>query len=155
MNPIPLGRPIEILLAEDEPGDVRLTQEALKDAKVRNNLNVVRDGVEALEFLRRRGRYADAPKPDMVLLDLNMPRKSGHEVLSEIKNDPELRTIPVVILTSSDAEIDIVRSYNSHANCYISKPVDLGQFLEVVRAIEGFWLCIVKLPASVGSPQLV
>jgi len=154
MKQIRLGRPIDILLAEDEPGDVRLTREALREAKVRNSLSVVPDGVEALAFLRHQGRYVDVPRPDLILLDLNMPRKSGHEVLAEIKQDDELKAIPVVVLTSSDAEVDIVRSYHSHANCYISKPVDLAQFLEVVRAIEDFWLCIVKLPVSASVPQL-
>jgi two-component system, chemotaxis family, response regulator Rcp1 len=140
-------RPIEILLVEDSPGDVRLTQEALRDAKVRNNLHVVRDGVEALAFLRRdRSRFAECPRPDLVLLDLNLPRKSGHEVLAEIKADPALRRIPVVVLTTSQAEKDVLQTYDLHANCYITKPVDLGRFLDVVTAIEDFWLTIVKLP---------
>jgi two-component system, chemotaxis family, response regulator Rcp1 len=139
-------RPIEILMVEDNPGDVRLTVEALKEAKVRNNLHTVEDGVEALAFLRREGRYADVPRPDLVLLDLNLPKMNGREVLAEIKEDPDLRRIPVVILTVSQAEQDIVKSYNLHANCYITKPVDLDQFLEVVKSIENFWLTIVKLP---------
>ena len=139
-------RPIEILMVEDNPGDVRLTVEALKEAKVRNNLHTVEDGVEALAFLRREGGYAEVPRPDLVLLDLNLPKMNGREVLAEIKEDPELRRIPVVILTISQAEQDIVKSYNLHANCYITKPVDLDQFLEVVKSIENFWLTIVKLP---------
>jgi len=139
-------RPIEILMVEDNPGDVRLTVEALKEAKVRNNLHTVEDGVEALAFLRREGRYAEAPRPDLVLLDLNLPKMNGREVLAVIKEDPDLRRIPVVILTVSQAEQDIVRSYNLHANCYITKPVDLDQFLEVVKSIENFWLTVVMLP---------
>jgi two-component system, chemotaxis family, response regulator Rcp1 len=139
-------RPIEILMVEDNPGDVRLTVEALKEAKVRNNLHTVEDGVEALAFLRREGRYAEVPRPDLVLLDLNLPKMNGREVLAEIKEDLDLRRIPVVILTISQAEQDIVKSYNLHANCYITKPVDLDQFLEVVKSIENFWLTIVKLP---------
>jgi two-component system, chemotaxis family, response regulator Rcp1 len=140
--------PIEILLVEDNPADVRLTREALKEEKLTNNLSVVTDGVEAIAFLRREKPYAGAPRPDLVLLDLNLPRKDGREVLEEIKADPELKVIPVVVLTSSKAEEDIVRSYRLHANCYISKPVDLGQFLEVVRSIQEFWLTIVKLPRT-------
>ncbi len=139
-------RPIEILMVEDNPGDIRLTVEALKEAKVRNNLHTVEDGVEALAFLRREGRYAEVPRPDLVLLDLNLPKMNGREVLAEIKEDPDLRRIPVVILTVSQAEQDIVKSYNLHANCYITKPVDLDQFLEVVKSIENFWLTVVKLP---------
>jgi chemotaxis family two-component system response regulator Rcp1 len=141
-----LSRPIDILLVEDNPGDVRLTREALREGKIRNNLHVARDGVEALAFLRREGEHADAPRPDVVLLDLNLPRKSGREVLSEVKQDPALRQIPVVVLTSSHAEEDIVRAYDLHANCYISKPVDLDQFITVVRSIEDFWFTVVKLP---------
>ena len=141
-------RPIEILLVEDSPGDVRLTIEALKDAKVRNNLHVVGDGVEALAFLRREGEYGRTPRPDLILLDLNLPRKDGREVLAELKDDPALKRIPVVILTTSQAEQDIVESYNLHANCYISKPVDLDQFVRVVQSIEDFWLAIVKLPGE-------
>ena len=139
-------RPIEILMVEDNPGDVRLTMEALKEAKVRNNLHTVVDGVEALAFLRREEGFAEAPRPDLVLLDLNLPRMNGREVLAEIKEDPDLRRIPVVILTISQAEQDIVKSYNLHANCYITKPVDLDQFLEVVKSIENFWLTVVMLP---------
>ncbi|MBA4374479.1 MAG: response regulator [Thermodesulfovibrio sp.] len=141
-----MGRPIDILLVEDNPGDVRLTQEALKEAKVKNDLHVVCDGVEAMAFLRKQGIYRDVPRPDMVLLDLNMPRKNGHEVLKEIKSDDNLKRIPVVVLTVSKDEEDIVKSYNLHANCFITKPVDLNQFLTVVKSIEDFWLTIVKLP---------
>jgi CheY-like chemotaxis protein len=141
-----MSEPIEVLLVEDNPGDVRLTREALKEGKVRNNLSVAPDGVEALAFLRRQGRYADAPRPDVILLDLNLPKKDGREVLEEIKADPALRTIPVVILTTSEAERDIARAYDLHANCYITKPVDLDQFITVVKSIEDFWFTIVKLP---------
>jgi CheY-like chemotaxis protein len=143
-----MSRPIEVLLVEDNPGDVRLTREALKEGKVHNNLHVAPDGVEALAFLRREGRYADAVRPDLILLDLNLPRKGGREVLEEIKNDRALRHIPVVILTSSQAEQDIARAYDLHANCYISKPVDLDQFITVVRSIEDFWFTVVKLPSQ-------
>lgn len=146
MRERPDCRPIEILLVEDNPGDVRLTKEALKEGKVRNNLQVAEDGEEALEFLRRQGRHAQARRPDLVLLDLNLPKKSGREVLEEIKADPELKRIPVVILTVSKAEQDILKSYNLHANCYITKPVNLDQFIEVVQAIEDFWLTVVMLP---------
>jgi len=139
-------RPIEILLVEDNLGDVRLTQEALREGKVRNHLHVVADGVEAMAFLRREGQHAHAPQPDLILLDLNLPKKSGPEVLAEIKADPELRRIPVVILTVSKAEEDVLKSYNLHANCYITKPVNLDQFLEVVKSIEDFWLTVVMLP---------
>ncbi len=143
-----LARPIEILLVEDDLGDIRLTEVCLRDAKVRNHLSIAHDGVEALEFLRQQGRFANAPRPDLVLLDLNMPRKNGQEVLSEIKSDSALKTIPVVVLTSSEAEADILRSYNLHANAYISKPVDFLQFMGVVKTIEEFWLCVVKLPTT-------
>jgi chemotaxis family two-component system response regulator Rcp1 len=142
------GKPIEILLVEDNPGDVRLTVEALKEAKVRNELYVVGDGVAALAFLHREGEHADAPRPDLILLDLNLPKMDGREVLAEIKKDPNLKRIPVVVLTVSQAEEDILRTYDLHANCYITKPVGLDQFLEVVKAIEGFWLTIVKLPPN-------
>ncbi|HSL29054.1 MAG TPA: response regulator [Anaerolineales bacterium] len=141
-------RPIEILLVEDNPGDVRLTQEVFKEGKVRNQLNVAWNGEEALDYLRRQGRFASAPRPDVILLDLNLPRKGGKEVLAEIKADPKLRCIPVVILTTSQADKDIAESYDQHANCYIVKPVDLDHFINVVRTIEGFWLQIVKLPAG-------
>ena len=140
------GIPIEVLLVEDNPGDVRLTREALKDGKVRNNLHVLADGVEAMRFLRREGRHVDAPRPDLILLDLNLPKKDGREVLEEIKVDEDLRQIPVVILTTSQAEQDILESYRLRANAYVSKPVDLERFLEVVKTIEEFWLEIVRLP---------
>jgi CheY-like chemotaxis protein len=141
------GRPIEILLVEDNPGDVRLTVEALKEGKVRHNLRVAHDGVEALAFLRRQGAFADAVRPDLILLDLNLPRMDGREVLAEVKSDPDLKIIPVVVLTTSGAEQDIVRTYQLQANCYITKPVDLEQFITVVRSIEEFWLTIVTLPS--------
>ncbi|MEJ7597320.1 MAG: response regulator [Kofleriaceae bacterium] len=144
------GKPIEILLVEDNHADVRLTEEALREGKVRNNLHVARDGVEALQFLRRQGKHANAPRPDLVLLDLNLPRKDGREVLSEVKDDPELKTIPIVVLTTSSAEIDILKSYSLHANCYITKPVDLEQFVLVVKSIDDFWLTVVRLPKEHG-----
>ena len=137
-----------MLLVEDNPGDARLTLEGLRGATIRSNLSVVEDGVEAMAFLRRIGNYADAHKPDLILLDINLPRMDGREVLSEIKTDQDLRRIPVVILTTSDAEEDIVEMYNLHANCYLTKPLDLEQFLEVVRSIEHFWLNVVKLPPT-------
>ena len=140
--------PIEILLVEDNPADVRLTQEALKEGKVRNNLHIARDGIEAMEFLRRNGKYANAVRPDLILLDLNLPRKDGREVLSDIKRDPELKSIPVVVLTTSSAETDIFKSYTLHANCYITKPVDLDQFVQVVKSIDDFWLTVVRLPSE-------
>jgi chemotaxis family two-component system response regulator Rcp1 len=139
-------RNVEVLFVEDNPGDVRLTQEALKEGKLRTNLHVVGDGVEAMAFLRREGKYAAAPRPDIVLLDLNLPKKDGHEVLAEIKGDDSLKRIPVVILTTSRAEEDILKTYNLHANCYITKPVDLDQFMKVVQSIEDFWLTLVRLP---------
>jgi chemotaxis family two-component system response regulator Rcp1 len=139
-------RAVEILLVEDNPGDVRLTTEVLKDAKLCNNIHVVGDGVEALDFLRCRGGYPAAVRPDLILLDLNLPRKDGREVLEEIKSDDRLKNIPVVVLTTSSAEQDILRSYALHANCYITKPVDLEQFAKVVSSIEEFWFSIVKLP---------
>jgi two-component system, chemotaxis family, response regulator Rcp1 len=142
------GRPIEILLVEDNPGDVRLTIEALKDAKVANTLTVAADGVQALELLRRSGAGKSVPHPDLVLLDLNLPKKDGREVLAEIKSDPDLRRIPVVVLTTSRAEEDVIRAYDLHANCYITKPVDFDQFMTVVKTIEGFWLTVVKLPPN-------
>ena len=137
---------IHILLVEDNPGDVRLTQEALRGARVANDLHVVGDGEEAIEYLRRRGRYVDAPRPDIVLLDLNLPRLDGREVLMDIKSDPDLAKIPIIVLTSSSAERDIQAAYELHANCYISKPVDFTEFIEAVRSLEGFWLRIVRLP---------
>ena len=142
----PTGRPIEILLVEDNPGDVRLTVESLNEGKVRNNLHVAKDGVEALSFLRRQGEHADAVRPDLILLDLNLPRKDGREVLADIKADPDLKTIPVVVLTTSRAEQDVLHSYELQANCYITKPVDLEQFIHVVKSIEDFWLTVVTLP---------
>jgi two-component system, chemotaxis family, response regulator Rcp1 len=140
------GRPLEVLLVEDNPGDVRLTVEGLKEGKLRNNLHVAKDGVEAMAFLRREGEYADAVRPDLILLDLNLPRMDGREVLTAIKSDASLKTIPVVILTTSRAEQDVLRSYELQANCYITKPVDLEQFITVVKAIEDFWFTIVTLP---------
>jgi CheY-like chemotaxis protein len=137
---------VEILLVEDNPGDVRLTQEALRDGKVRNNLHVAKDGVEALAYLRREGRYGDAVRPDLILLDLNLPRKDGRTVLAEIKADEHLRSIPVVVLTTSQSESEVLAAYNLQANCYVTKPVDLDQFITVVRSIEDFWLTIVALP---------
>jgi two-component system, chemotaxis family, response regulator Rcp1 len=137
---------IQILLVEDNPGDVRLTREALRDGRVRNTLHVAEDGVEAMAFLRREPPFADAPRPDVILLDLNLPRKNGREVLAEVKSDPELMRIPVVVLTTSDDEHDVSRAYEYHANCYITKPVDLDRFLVVIRSIEDFWLSIVRLP---------
>lgn len=137
---------VEILLVEDNPGDIRLTQEALKDSKLHNKLSVARDGVEALEFLRRQGQHAGAPRPDIILLDLNLPRKDGREVLEEIKYDDDLKRIPVVVLTTSSDESDVLASYNLHANCFITKPVDLNRFIQIVKSIEGFWFQIVKLP---------
>ncbi len=136
----------DILLVEDNPGDVRLAKEALKDSKLLNKLYQVSDGIEAIAFLRQQGEYSDAPRPDLVLLDLNLPRKGGREVLAEIKADETLKRIPVVILTISRAEEDILKSYNLHANCYISKPFDMEQFIKVVKSIEDFWFSIVKLP---------
>ncbi len=148
MNDESHGSLVEILLVEDNPGDVRLTKEAMKEAKMRNNLSVARDGVEAMAFLRREGEYADAPRPDVVLLDLNLPKKDGRSVLAEIKADPDLRRIPVVILTSSKAEEDVLNSYDLHANCYVTKPGDLEQFIEVVKSVGNFWVQIVKLPSE-------
>jgi CheY-like chemotaxis protein len=140
------GRPVESLLVEDNPGDVRLTREALRDGTVQNNLSVTEDGVEALAFLRRQGKYADAPRPGLILLDLNLPRKDGRQVLAEIKSDPALGTIPVIILTTSANEEDILNAYRLHANAYIQKPVDLDQFLRVVQVLEDFWLTLAMLP---------
>jgi len=142
------NRLVEILLVEDNPGDVELTLFALQEGKVNNHVSTVEDGVEAMAFLRREGRYQDAPRPDMILLDLNMPRKDGRETLAEIKSDPELRGIPVVILTTSGSQVDIVDSYQLNANCYIKKPVDFERFMAIVRSIEDFWFTIVKLPSN-------
>lgn len=141
-------RPIDILLVEDSPADVRLTREALKEAKVLNTLHVAQDGVEAMAFLRQQDQYADSPVPHLILLDLNLPKKDGREVLAEIKQDENLRRIPIVVLTTSRAEEDIIRTYNLHANAYVTKPVDLKQFLQVIRTIEEFWLAVVTLPRS-------
>ena len=141
-------RHVRILLVEDNPGDVRLTMEALRDSKVHNEMSVARDGSEALAFLRHEAPFTDALLPDLILLDLNLPKKNGHEVLAEIKSDPELKRIPVVVLTTSKADEDILNSYDLHANCYINKPVDLEQFLTVVQSIENFWLTIVTLPSK-------
>lgn len=142
------GRPIEILLVEDNPGDVRLMQEVLKEGRVFNNLHVARDGEEAMDFLRNSGPFQDAPRPDLMLLDLNLPKKDGREVLAEIKQDPELKRIPVVVLTVSSAEEDILHAYDSYVNCYLTKPVDLDQFINLVKSFEDFWLSIVKLPSE-------
>ena len=146
MNNVRNGEPVEILLVEDNPGDVRLTREALEEGKVLNNLNVARDGVEAMAFLRRQGRYAEARRPQLILLDLNLPRKDGREVLSEIKGDGSLKRIPVVVLTTSGAEQDVFDSYDLQANCYITKPIELDLFLETVRSMVDFWMNVVKLP---------
>ncbi len=140
------GHPIEILLVEDNPGDVRLTEEAMREAKMRNRLHVVEDGVEAMAFLRREGRFADAPRPDLILLDLNLPRKDGRAVLAEVKADPDLKRIPVVVLTTSQAEEDVIRAYDLHANCYVTKPVDFDQFMTIVKQIDQFWVKVVTLP---------
>lgn len=148
MSRILPSRPAEILLVEDNPADVRLTREALREGKLHNNLHVATDGVDAMAFLRREGPHADAVRPDLILLDLNLPKKDGREVLEDIKADASLRTIPVVILTSSEAEQDILRAYDLHANCYVTKPVDLDQFIHVVKTIEQFWFAIVKLPEA-------
>ena len=148
MNPTTAGQPIDILLVEDNPGDVHLTKEALKDAKVRNVMTVARDGEEAMDILRKQGDFTNTPRPDLILLDLKLPKKDGREVLAEVKADENLKRIPVVILTTSKEEEDILRAYNLHANCYITKPVELDKFIEVVRLIEDFWLTIVKLPPN-------
>ena len=141
-----LAEPVEILLAEDNPGDAKLTRKALEQGKVINNLHVVTDGVDAMAYLRQEGEYADKPRPDLVLLDLNMPRKDGREVLQDIKSDEDLRRIPVVVMTSSEAEEDIVQSYDLHANAYVTKPIDFDGFLDVVGGLEDFWLSVVKMP---------
>ncbi|OGD53025.1 response regulator [Candidatus Bathyarchaeota archaeon RBG_13_38_9] len=141
-----MDKTIEILLVEDSAGDIRLTREAFKDGKVRNKLHVVRDGVEAMVFLHKEGKYSDVPRPDIILLDLNLPKKNGREVLTEIKKDPNLKRIPVVILTMSNSDKDILETYNNYVNCYITKPVDFTKFITIVQTIEDFWLSIVKLP---------
>ena len=143
--------PADILLVEDNPGDVRLTQEAFKEGQICNNLHVVTDGIKALDFLYKRGEYADAPKPDIILLDLNLPRKNGDEVLEEIRADPELKYLPVIILTSSSAEEDVIRSYKLQANAFLTKPVDPAEFIEVVRSFQQFWLSVVRLPPDRGK----
>jgi chemotaxis family two-component system response regulator Rcp1 len=143
--------PIEVLLVEDSSGDVRLTREAFRDAKVHINLHVASDGIEAMAFLRREGQHANAPRPDLILLDLNLPKKDGREVLTEIKESSTLKSIPVVILTTSASEADILRSYRLHANCYITKPVGLDGFLEVIKSIDSFWLSVVQLPREARS----
>jgi CheY-like chemotaxis protein len=148
MNPSPSSRSVGILLIEDNPGDVRLTREIMAESKVRNSLTVLDNGEDAMAYLRRQGRYRDMAPPDLILLDLNVPRKDGREVLAEMKADPDLRRIPVVVLTTSRAEEDILRTYDLHANCFITKPVDLDQFIKVVKSIEDFWLEIVKLPPA-------
>jgi CheY-like chemotaxis protein len=148
MQPHNRGEPIEILLVEDSPDDAALTIDALRDGRVHNRISVVDDGVEAMAFLRRQGTHMQAPRPDLILLDLNLPRKSGREVLAEVKQDPDLRRIPVVVMTSSDDEKDILAAYNLYVNCYITKPVDLDQFITVVKTIEHFWFSVVKLPAA-------
>ena len=140
------GEPLEILLVEDNPGDIRLTQEALRDGKMRNNLSVAQDGAEAMAFLRQEGQYVEAARPDLILLDLNLPRKDGREVLTELKQDSLLKYIPVVVLTTSRADIDILKAYDLHANCYVTKPVDLEDFVAIIRNIESFWLTVVRVP---------
>jgi two-component system, chemotaxis family, response regulator Rcp1 len=151
MNSIQWVKPIEILLVEDNPGDADLAREALDGGKIKNNLFVVGDGEAAMDFLYKAGPYADMPRPDLILLDLNLPRKDGREVLADIKANKELKRIPVVILTTSKSEEDVLKSYNLHANCYITKPIDLNQFIKVVRCIEDFWLSIVVLPPNGGE----
>ena len=148
MNPNTPMRPVEILLVEDSPSDADLTVEALSDGKVLNNLHWVEEGVEALAFLRRQGKYNNAPRPDLILLDLNLPKKDGREVLAQIKVDPQLKLIPVVVLTTSAADRDIFKTYELNANCYVTKPIDLDQFISVVKLIETFWLAVVKLPSE-------
>ncbi len=146
MSPYPLETTVEILLVEDNDGDVRLTQEALRERKMLTRLHRVRDGVEAMEFLRGQGRFAGAPRPDLILLDLNLPRKDGREVLEEVKSDVSFRTIPVVVLTSSPAEADVLRAYDLHANCYVVKPVNFDRLIDVIQTIEEFWLTVARLP---------
>ncbi len=149
----PFVRPIEILLVEDSPSDVKLTLTILGQAKMANRVSHVEDGVDAMDFLHRKGKYAEAPRPDLILLDLNLPRKDGREVLAELKSDPELATIPVVVLTTSKAEQDVLRSYELRANCYVTKPVDFTSFLAVVQSIENFWLAVVTLPGKVQTAK--
>ncbi len=147
MTPRPAGQPIEVLMVEDDPGDVLLIREAFEYNKVHNNLNVVSDGEQALAFLRNEGEHAGAPRPDLVLLDLNLPRKDGREVLAEVKQDPDLRTIPIVVLTTSEAEEDVLKSYQLHANAYVTKPVDFERFVSIVRQIDDFFVSVVRLPS--------
>jgi chemotaxis family two-component system response regulator Rcp1 len=142
------SKPIEILLVEDSPSDAALTIEALKAGKIANRLSHVEDGVDAMDFLRRRGKYADAARPDLIMLDLNLPRMDGRDVLAEIKNDPDLKIIPIIVLTTSRSDKDILKSYELNANCYITKPVDFDHFIEVVKSIENFWLTVVTLPVK-------
>jgi len=151
MADMPNTEPIKILMVEDNPGDARLAEEALKDSKINNSLYHVEDGVEAMRFLRRQAEYSDAPQPDLILLDLNLPRKDGREVLAEIKEDPKLKLVPVVVMTTSEAERDLVKTYDLHANAYVVKPIDLERFIEVVQSIEVFWFTIVKLPPNVDG----
>jgi chemotaxis family two-component system response regulator Rcp1 len=148
MTQLDKARAIHILLIEDNPGDIRLTQEVLKEGRIHNQLSVVTDGEKALQFLRKEGEYRNLPAPDIILLDLNLPKKDGREVLAEIKNDPALLRIPVIVLTTSNAEQDVLNTYSHHANCYITKPVDFNQFIGVIKTFEDFWLNIVKLPAA-------
>lgn len=145
---MPIDRPVKILLIEDNEADIRLTRESIREAKIRNKLYVTRDGEEAMEFLQKKGEHKDAVTPDLILLDLNLPKKDGREVLKDIKNDTDLSHIPVVVLTTSEAEKDIMKSYQLHANCYVTKPMGLDGFVEVISAIEDFWLTIVKLPTE-------
>ena len=147
MTPKPAGQPIEVLLVEDDPGDVLLIREAFDFNKVHNNLNVVSDGEQALDYLRGTGAYTDRVRPDLVLLDLNLPRKDGREVLAEVKGDPDLRTIPIVVLTTSEAEEDVLKSYQLHANAYVTKPVDFERFVSIVRQIDDFFVSVVRLPS--------
>jgi len=142
------GKPADILLVEDNPGDIRLAEEALRESKIHNRLYVVEDGVEAMSYLRKKGKYREAVRPDLILLDLNLPKKDGKEVLAEVKEDPDLKRIPVVVLTISNDATDILKTYNLHANCYITKPIDINRFNEVVKAIDNFWFTIVKLPQN-------
>jgi len=148
MNDQSPGKAVHILMVEDNPGDVRLALEALKESKIRNTTDVLEDGAEVMPYLRREGKYANFLRPDLILLDLNLPKKNGQEILTEIKTDSEINSIPVVILTTSEAPEDVMKAYEKHANCYITKPVDLDQFLTVVKAIDNFWLTIVKLPTN-------
>lgn len=147
-------RPVEILLIEDNPGDIRLTIESFKESKIANNLNIVEDGIEAINYLKKKGKFKDEPLPDIIILDLNLPKKGGREVLAEIKEDKTLKHIPVIVFTTSKAEMDILRSYELHANCYILKPLKMNQFIKIVKAIEYFWFCIVKLPFHDYSTEI-